>query len=417
MSESGFAAWVGLDWADKRHWVCLCPEGSDQEESYALEHQAEAIQDWLRELERRFGGRPVAVVVEQTRGALIYALGESPVVTLLPVSPRAFASYRRALRLSGAKDDPNDARLLMQFGRRHRGQIAAWKPETAALRELRLLNEQRRRLVDQRTAELNRLTRLLKEYFPQLLDWFPDRSNTMALEFLTRWPTLQKAQRARRATLEKFFRHHRRSAAKTRRTVAEIQTAVPLTQDQAVLGVNPMLVQVCVDQLRALSEGIDRLERRSQRIFQSHRDAFIFASFPGAGAVMAPRLLAAFGSDRQRYDAVRMQCYSGIAPVTKSSGKNRWVHHRWVCPKFLKQTFHEFAKCSILESPWAKAAYQYQRSLGNGHHRAVRRLAFRWIRILNRCWQDRVCYCEQTYQQELRRRHSPVVPFLEALDQ
>src|SRR3954452_5470019 len=74
----------------------------------------------------------------------------------------------------------------------------------------------------------------------------------------------------------------------------------------------------------------------------------LFASLRGAGAVLAPRLIVAFGTRRDRYqDAYAVQCYSGIAPVTESSGKNKWVHFRFACPKFLRQTFHEFAGSSI----------------------------------------------------------------------
>jgi hypothetical protein len=68
---------------------------------------------------------------------------------------------------------------------------------------------------------------------------------------------------------------------------------------------------------------------------------------------MAPRLLAAFGSQRERYqDAAEVQTLSGIAPVTESSGKSSWVHFRFACSKFLRQ--HEFAGQSILQSQWAR---------------------------------------------------------------
>jgi len=83
--------------------------------------------------------------------------------------------------------------------------------------------------------------------------------------------------------------------------------------------------------------------------------------------------------------------------VTESSGKRKWVHFRWAYPKFLRQSFHEWAGHSIAQSQWARIYYQQQRSKGNTHRAAVRALAFKWIRIVFHCWQDGVAYDEETY--------------------
>ena len=106
---------------------------------------------------------------------------------------------------------------------------------------------------------------------------------------------------------------------------------------------------------------------------------------------MAPRLLAAMGIQRERYSSAQeLQAFSGIAPVMEQSGKSKSVHSRWRCPKFLRQSFHEWAGHSIRFCPWARAFYQQQRTRGKRHHAATRSLAFKWMRILFRCWQDRV---------------------------
>ena len=101
-----------------------------------------------------------------------------------------------------------------------------------------------------------------------------------------------------------------------------------------------------------------------------------------------------------------MQTYSGIAPVIKRSGKQCWTHWRWNCPKFLRQTFHEFAKNSIPQSAWAKAYYELQKQRGKGHNAAIRALAFKWIRILHRCWKERRPYDENQYLQALKQHGS-----------
>jgi hypothetical protein len=143
---------------------------------------------------------------------------------------------------------------------------------------------------------------------------------------------------------------------------------------------------------------------------QRHPDCPLFASLPGAGAVFAPRLLVAFGEQRERYaSADELQRYAGIAPVTERSGNKTWVHWRWQCPTFLRQTFVEWAAESIRHSFWARTYYQQQRDKGTSHQAAVRALAFKWIRMLFRCWQDRTPYEESVYLNALKHRGSPLL--------
>ena len=109
--------------------------------------------------------------------------------------------------------------------------------------------------------------------------------------------------------------------------------------------------------------------------------------------------------------ASEVQCLSGIAPVVAASGKQRWVHWRWACPKFLRQTLHEWALHSIAHSQWAREYYEAQRAKGKSRHCAIRSLAFKWIRILFRCWKDRKLYDEMAYQRALAaRRPKPPAP-------
>jgi len=169
------------------------------------------------------------------------------------------------------------------------------------------------------------------------------------------------------------------------------------------------MVQVSAQLLRILLEGIANLDSKIEEAASAHPDFFIFESLPGAGSALAPRLLAAFGSQRDRYgSAEEVQTHSGIAPVMEKSGKKKWVHFRWACPKFLRQSFHEWAGHSISQSTWARAYYQQQRGRGKDHQAAVRALAFKWIRILFRCWQDRVAYDENKYLAALAKRGSPL---------
>jgi hypothetical protein len=184
----------------------------------------------------------------------------------------------------------------------------------------------------------------------------------------------------------------------------------PALKDRAVVEAKVPVVKVSVQLIQVLHEGIEGLNQQIQEAAAAHPDFFIFDSLPGAGAVMAPRLLAAFGSERERYqNAAEVQTWAGIAPVTESSGKSSWVHFRFACSKFLRQSFHEFAACSIPKSPWARAYYELQRHRGKKHHAAVRALAFKWIRIMYSCWKKRVAYDEKIYLAALAIHNSPLV--------
>jgi transposase len=142
-------------------------------------------------------------------------------------------------------------------------------------------------------------------------------------------------------------------------------------------------------------------------------DYALFDSLPGAGEVMVPRLIAAFGTKRERFSSAnQVQSFSGIAPVKEASGRSEWIHMRWACPKFLRQTFHEWAGHSIPHSEWARAYYYQQLAKGNGHHAAVRSLAAKWIRIVYRCWVNRTPYDEQIYLKSLRLHGSPLAAMI-----
>jgi transposase len=408
------AAFIGLDWADEQHAICLQEAGTTRREPSKLDQTPEALQAWIQQLRARFGGRPVAIAVEQARGALIYALMHVDFLHLYPVNPQTLAKLRQAFYPSGAKDDPGDAELLLEVVLKHRNHLRVWVPDDVLTRSIQLLTEGRRKLVDARTALTNQLTAALKMYFPQALDWFGDLHTARACAFLQRWPSLQQLQGASMSSVRKFYRRQGyRGEDKLEQLIKNIQQAQPLTEDQAVIFASTMMVHALVKQIPSLTDSIEEYDRQIASLFKEHDDSILFGSFPGAGPTLAPRLLAAFGSDRNRFEyAAEVQQLSGVAPVTEKSGKACWVHWRWACSKFLRQSFHEFAGQSILKSVWARTYYQQQRQRGKSHHAALRALAFKWIRIIFRCWKNRTPYDEATYFKSLQLRGSTLASTL-----
>ena len=407
-SPMEFAAFVALDWADQKHAWALRSPGQRRVQHGELENTPEAMEVWASELEQRFGGQPVAVALEQPRGAVVAVLSKYAHLVLFPVHPNTLAHYRQSFYPSGAKSDPSDAELLLELLVQHRDRLRPLKPDTVETRLLQFLVEDRRRLVDDRTRYSNRLTACLKQVFPQVLQWFDDVTSPLVGDLLERWPSLTELQRARPDTLRHFFQQHNcRDQARIQERLGALALAVPATHDPALLEAGALAIRSLVPLIAELREAIARYEERIEEVAEAHPEFPIMDSFPGAGPVLAPRLIAALGTDRSRFQSAQeLQCYTGIAPVLQASGQQRWVHCRWACPKFVRQTIHEWAQHSMAKCDWAREYYQAQRSRGKSHHTAVRALGFKWLRVLFRCWQDRTPYQEQIYLEALARHAS-----------
>jgi transposase len=410
----GYAVFVAIDWAEQKHVWALQKAGSSDRQQGEIEASPEVVDVWVRELMGRFPGQRIAVALEQKRGALLCLLSKYEPLVLYPVHPATVSRMRKALYPSTSKNDPTDAQLLLDILMYHRGRLRRLDADTVESRKLQILVEDRRKLVDHQTAYSQQLRAKLKLYFPQALRWLPELCAPLASDFLQRWPTLGLLQKARPETIRRFFyEHNSRSEELLRRRLEEIPKALVATQDPAVVDSSVTMVQALLALIAVLRTQIAEFDRQIEATAAVHPDLPIMASLPGAGKVMVPRLIAAMGTNRERFDnASELQATSGIAPVEKRSGQSLWIHFRWACPKFFRQTFHEWAGHSIAQCRWAKAYYDQQMAKGKEHHAVVRALAFKWQRILFRCWKDRQAYDEQKYIAALRRRGSPLAALL-----
>jgi transposase len=237
-----------------------------------------------------------------------------------------------------------------------------------------------------------------------------DLDTLMACAFLLRWPTFDKLGRAREQTIRDFYIGHRsRSTEKIEARIELLRNAVALTDDEAIIEVGRLSVTTTVPVIKALLEAICEIDLELDQAYQNHAEFELIDSFPGAGRVMGPRLLAILGSDRSRFEsAYELQCLTAAAPVTIQSGNSRLVQRRYRRSKFVHQTVVEWAGHSLRSSLWAKAFYDSQRARGKSHWVALRALAFKWLRILFRCWKNRMPYDESIHINSLIRAGSPL---------
>jgi hypothetical protein len=404
-----FAAFIAIDWADQKHAYSLLPAGQSKKESGTLEQKPEVIGPWVAGLRERFGGRPVAVALEQSRGALIHALLNYDFVVIFPIHPTTVARFREAFKFSGAKSDPLDTSQILEILTKHLELLKPLRPDTEQTRLLARLVEDRRKTVNERTSHIQALKASLKEYFPQALEILSGNvESRLAGDFLKKWPTFPQFQQAKPSTIKRFFYGHNvRSPQVMERVLQIAQHSQALSTDPAIVQSGARISQMHAEVIQTLNPHIEQYDRQIEKVFHDHPDYPLFQSVPGAGPVMAPRLLVAFGTDRARYQAAgNVQSFSGIAPVTKSSGKTRAVYARCCCPHFLRQSFHEFARLSVAQCQWAQNYVNYYTAKGKKYHTIIRALAFKWIRILFRCWKNRTPYDDQAYMNSLRKRGS-----------
>ena len=235
LNETDYVAFIGIDWANAKHDVCIQGAGSEQREFAVIAHQVERIEEWAQAMKQRFGS-PIAVAVELTKGPIVSALQKYDFFVIYPINPTTLAKYREAFTPSRAKDDPTDAELALDLILRHPERFSPLQPQSVEMRTLASLVEHRRRLVDDRKRITNRLRYALKQYYPQALDWFEQLDTVLFCDFLTRWPTLPQVKRARNNTLLTFFhQHNMRFAQVSEARLASIKTATPLTMDEAVI--------------------------------------------------------------------------------------------------------------------------------------------------------------------------------------
>jgi hypothetical protein len=327
-------------------------------------------------------------------------------ITLFFVVPQALASYRKVFAQSGAKDDPTDAFLQFDYLTKHFSDLQEVTLDSQASRMLDELTVHRKSFVDERVKLTNKITATIKAYYPLALDIFSDLDTLIFCDFVQRWPNLSKLKGARRETLEKFFKSHRCGRVDLiNRGIELISTAIFLTDDDAIVKPYQRRMLGLVSSLKPMLEMIKAYDMEITTVLEQHQDRDIFASFPGAGYILAPRLLAAFGSDRNAFSSVdEVNRCVGIAPVVERSGKKTWIHWRFKCSRFLRQTFVEWANQTIKYSFWARAFYDEKRAQGKSHQATIRALAFKWIRIMFRCWKSHTPYDEATYLFALKKQ-------------
>jgi transposase len=321
-----------------------------------------------------------------------------------PVNPRTVEKRRAP---SGAKTDQIDAYLLAKTGRADFADLRRLNPDSEQIQELKTLTRDQAALIQMQTRLVNQLTACLKAYYPVALELFGKLQQPSTLKFLRAYPTLQAARAATTEQLADLLKQARYPGAKltAQRMVEQLQQPC-LQANEVTTRTKSRLMLALLDQLEPLLKQIADYDKEIERLFLSHADSELFQALPGAGARLAPRLLAEMGDDRSRYaDASSLQALAGTSPVLFQSGTYQKAHRRLGCIKPWRNALHQFAWQSTLQEAWAKQYYQRKRAEGKSHTVAVRALANSWARILYAVWKTKEPYQTTTFEQA-RQAHA-----------
>lgn len=384
---------VGIDWAMESHAVCVEDVAGRVVDRFTIDHSAEGFERLVDRLARQGDPSALPVAIERPDGRLVDRLLEAghPVV---PVKTTAIKAWREAEVASGAKSDPGDAKVIADYLRLRHHDLRELRPFSEETRALRAVVRARTDLVEARVSAANQLSAALAAFWPGAGELFADVWSEIALAFLERYPTPVAAARLGEVRMAAFLRKHGYSG---RRPPADLLER--LRRAPAGLADGPESearrdgVLAMVRVLRALNRSIKDLDRSVIAHLGEHPDAEVFRSLPRAGQVNAAQMLAEWGDCREAYAGPEaVAALSGMAPVTRRSGKHAAVGFRWACNTRFRNAMATFADNSRHASPWAAAIYRDAIDRGADHPHAVRILARAWIRVIYRCWLDGIAY-------------------------
>lgn len=390
--------YCGIDWANDHHDALSIDEQGRQLGSIRVSHTPEGLSrlnTYLESIAGDSGHSSVACIIETTHGLLMTFLLEHQ-WPVYPVNPRTVDRHRAP---SGAKTDTIDAYLLAKTGRADFHDLRRFNPDSKLIQELKELTRDQDTLIKAQTRLLNQLTACLKAYYPVALDLFGKLEQPCTLAFLRAYPTPQQARLATVGELSTLLKKLRYPGAQRKSQELALALQQPqLGASDITTRTKARLLLALLDQLEPLMRQIADYDKEIERLFFQHEDHELFQSLPGAGARLAPRMLAEIGDNRSRYlEASGLQALAGTSPVLFQSGMYSKAHRRLGCIKPLRNALQQFAFQSLRE-PWAKAYYQRKRAEGKSHTVAVRALANVWVRIVFAIWQKKEVYQTTTFE-------------------
>jgi transposase len=403
--------YAGFDWAKDHHVVLIVDSQGRIVADFEFAH---SLEGWKEFGDKTAAWPSLAVAIETSQGAAVDQLLQRN-YTVYPVNPVASESYRKRKAPSGVKTDHVDSWGLADALRVDGHGWKALQPMDPLTQKLRLLCRDEVSLIEQRTLFANQLQQALLEYYPAALQAFDDWTAPSSWDFLIEFSSPQALVKAGKRRWEKFLHTHRlwRPETVERRLAIFAQADQFKASDPIVEAKSQLAISLC-KLLRTLEQQLMLYRKQIEALFEDHPDHDLFGSLPGAKKMLAPRLLAAVGSDPARYGSHRvLQAFAGTAPVNYQSGQIHKTRIRWSCDKFMRHTLHLWADCFRKASAWGQTYYKKKRARGMSHACALRCLGQRLLKILFRMISDKKPYNAELHALNQKKHGSWVLALIE----
>jgi transposase len=393
--SDGIDWFVGFDWASKQHRACLLDVNGRRIAERNITHGGEGLLELCDWLVKKTGSRPeeIAVAIETPRGPVVEMLLERG-FQVFSINPKQLDRFRDRFTVAGAKDDSRDAQVLGHSLRTDRDAFRRLVIDDPLVIELREWS----RLHDELQQEQNRLTNRFRDqlwrYYPQVIE-LGDLTAEWILDLWQQAPTPAKAARVTEKTIARLLKE-RRIRRFEAAEVLSILRKPPLSVASGTTEAATAHIRSVIARLRLVNQQLKETDRRLDQLCSEikaasenapgqiceQRDVAILRSCPGLGRINIAALLAEASEPLRHRDYHALRMLSGVAPVTRRSGKSCIVVRRHACNNRIQNAVHQWARVACQHDPASKQRYAKLRGRGHGHARALRGVADRLLSVL-----------------------------------
>jgi transposase len=386
--------YVGVDWASDSHHVLLTDADGRKIAERVFKHGGEGLAEmaaWLLATSGAAEASQIQVAIEVPHGPVVETLMERAFKVHV-INPKQMDRFRNRYTLAGAKDDSRDAEVMASALRtdpRCFRLLAVTDPVVIELREWS-------RIAEDLSVERNRLSNRIREqlwrYFPAMLELENDLGAEWLLDLWETVPTPGKATHSRETTIAKVLKRNRIRRFDAAH-VLEVLRQPPVHVAAGTIEAASAHLATLIARIRLINRQLKDAHQRLDTLIaripsqetepgqQKQRDVEILASLPGVGRIVLATLLAEAFDALQRRDYAALRSLTGVAPVTKRSGKSCIVVRRQACHDRLANAMYHWARTAVQHDPKSSAKYAALRSRGHSHGRALRSVSDRLLNV------------------------------------
>ena len=397
-----FQLFVGIDWATVEHEVCALDLDGGKQGARSFKHSGDGLADLCAWLLERGDPSTIAVAIEVPHGAVVETLLERG-FAVFSINPKQLDRFRDRFTLAGAKDDRRDALVLAHSLRtdRHLFRRLAQQPaKTIEIREWSRIHDE---LQSERGGVVNQMRAQLARYFPAFLELAPDPGEDWTIALFQLIPDHATALKTRPIRIAKVLKDHRIRRITSKEAIAMLRstpvhsspgTATAAIAHLRLLGERARLLNKQLKQCRSQLETLllEMTEENESGNESEQRDTAIIQTMPGIGVIVASALLGEAAGPLRDRDYPALRALTGVAPVTKRSGKKCVVIRRTACHPRLRNAVYHWARVAAMNDELSKRRYAALRARGKSHGQALRCVGDRLLAVLCAMLRDQTDY-------------------------